>query len=118
MKRRVLGLVAAVVLAGVGTAALVAYVRSARADAVAGEEQAQILVVVDDIAQGAQASEVRGGLNLVSVPVRLVAADALTSWEAFDALAAQDPTLVAAGDLWSRSRHPGRRHPWRSPGSR
>lgn len=99
MKRRVLGLVAAVVLAGVGTAALVAYVRSARADAVAGEDQTEVLMVTDAIAQGASAEAVRDRLRLVMVPERLVMAQVVTSWEQFDALVAADSTLMAASDL-------------------
>lgn len=99
MKRRYLGLVAAVVLAGIGTAALVAYVRSARADAVAGEAQTEVLVVAEAIEQGTPADAMRGRLNLITVPVRLVADEALTSWDQFDARVAQDATLMAAADL-------------------
>lgn len=99
MRRRVLGLVAAVVLAGVGTAALVAYVRSARADAVAGEAQIEVLVVGADVAQGTPVDVVRTRVNLVTVPERLAIPGVLTSWNEFDALMAQDTTLVAASDL-------------------
>ena len=99
MKKRVLGLVAAVVLAGIGTAALVAYVRSARADAEATEAQIEVLVVSEAIEQGTPADTVRSRLRLTTVPERLVATAAMTSWDQFDALLAQDPSLMAAGDL-------------------
>jgi len=99
MRRRVLGLVAAVVLAGVGTAALVAYVRSARADAVAGEAQIEVLVVSADVVQGTPVDVVRTRLDLVTMPDRLATPGALTGWSEFDALVAQDATLMAASDL-------------------
>ncbi len=99
MKRRVLSLVAAVVLAGVGTAALVAYVRSARADAVAGEAQTEVLVVTEAVAQGAAFDQVRSRVQVATVPVRLVAVGALTTLEELDAMVAADSSLTAAADL-------------------
>lgn len=99
MKRRVLSLVAAVVLAGVGTAALVAYVRSARADAVAGEAQTEVLVVTEAVAQGAPMETVRSRVQVATVPVRLVAVGAVTSLADLDAMATADSSLTAAADL-------------------
>jgi pilus assembly protein CpaB len=99
MKRRVLGLVAAVVLAAVGTTALVAYVRSARADAVAGEAQTEVVMVTDTVAQGAPFDVVRSRVRVATVPVRLVAPGAVTSLTDLDALFAQDPSLTVTGDL-------------------
>ena len=47
MKRKIIGIVAAIVLAAVGTFALVAYVQSAKDEAVAGEERVEVYVVED-----------------------------------------------------------------------
>jgi pilus assembly protein CpaB len=99
MQRRVVTLVAAVVLAGVGAAALVAYVRSARADAVAGEAQTEVVTMVNDVPQGAGFDVVRNRVQVVTMPVRLVASDAVTSLAELDALGAQDPSMVAGADL-------------------
>lgn len=99
MKRRVVALVAAVVLAGVGAAALVAYVRSARADAVAGEAQTEVVTMVDSVPQGAGFDVVRNRVQVVAMPVRLVASDAVRSLAELDALGAGDPSMVAGADL-------------------
>lgn len=99
MQRRVLALVAAVVLTGVGAAALVAYVRSARADAVAGEAQTEVVTMVDDVPQGSGLDVVRNRVQVVIMPVRLVAADAVTSLAELDDLGARDSSIVAGVDL-------------------
>ena len=93
MKRQVVGIVLAVVLAVVGTVALVAYVRSAKDDAVAGEDPVQVYVVRDDIAKGTTVTDLTARVELADVPSRLVADDAVTNLESVD------PTLVADTDL-------------------
>lgn len=93
MKRQVVGVVLAVVLAVVGTVALVAYVQSAKDDAVAGEEPVQVYVVRDDIAKGTTVTDLTANVVLADVPNRLVAADAVTSLQSID------PALVAETDL-------------------
>lgn len=93
MRRRIIGIVLAVVLAVVGTLALVRYVKSAKDDAVRPEEQVQVLVVNQDIPEGASVSEVIDSVGPVDVPRRLVAPGALTD------LVGLDPTFVTDTEL-------------------
>ncbi len=93
MKRQVIGITIAVVLAVVGTFALIAYVRSAKDDAVAGEQLAQVYVVSDDIAKGTPVADMTDVVTLTDVPERLVAPDAVTD------LTTLDDTFVASVDL-------------------
>jgi pilus assembly protein CpaB len=91
MKRRVIGIVLALVLAAAGTAALVAYVQSSTDDE--AEPQVSVLVVSESIRQGADLGEIEDRVALTEVPERLVAADALSD------LAGLAPDLVAAVEL-------------------
>ena len=93
MKRRIIGIVLAVALAVVGTLALVRYVKSAKDDAVRPEELVQVLVVKEDVRDGATVSEVLESVGLVDVPRRLVAPGALTD------LVGLDPTFVTETEL-------------------
>lgn len=93
MRRRIIGILLAVVLAVVGTVALVRYVNSAKEDAVRPEELVQVLVVKQDVRDGAPVSEVLESTELVDVPRRLVAPGALTDFEDLD------PTYVTATEL-------------------
>lgn len=93
MKRKIGGIVLALILAVVGTVALITYVDRAKDDAVSDEELKDILVLVDDVGQGATLSEIGDAVELTGVPERLVAPDALTT------LADLDPVLVAGVDL-------------------
>jgi pilus assembly protein CpaB len=82
MNRRIIGIVLAVVLAIGGTFALVRYVQSARDDAAEPEPTETILVVQDEVSQGASLEEVRDNVDLVEVPESLVASGALTDLDA------------------------------------
>ena len=93
MKRKVLGIVLAVVLALVGVGALMAYVDKAKDDAVGDVAQVQVYVVDDAIPQGATLAMVQESTSLQEVPQNLVVEGAVTS---FDGL---DPSLVAAVPL-------------------
>lgn len=84
MKRRIIGLIAAVVLAGLGTAALVAYVQSARDDAVADEELVEVYAVKDPIARGTLVADIESRVETVDVPARLLADDVVTDLEDLD----------------------------------
>lgn len=75
MRRRIIGLVAAVVLAALGTVALVAYVQSARDDAVADEKLVEVYVVADPIARGTLVADIGSRVKTVDVPARLLADD-------------------------------------------
>ena len=79
MTRRVGGVLAAVVLAIVGTLLLVGYVESAKERAVSGELQVDVVVVSQKVPKGTPASLVAGSVKLEKVPDRARAEGALTS---------------------------------------
>jgi len=76
-KRKLLGIVAAFVLAAAGTTLLVAYVQSAHDDAAAQEQLVDVLVVRRTIAEGTPADEIQGAVALEQVPARLKAKGAV-----------------------------------------
>jgi len=76
MKRKVSGLIAALVLATIGTVAMVAYVQSAKNKAVAGELLVDVLVVNEPIAKGTAASAIEG-VKLIQVPAKVRAEGAV-----------------------------------------
>jgi pilus assembly protein CpaB len=78
MNRRSIGIILAVVLGIGGTYALVRYVQSARDDAAEPEPTESILVVQNDVAQGASLDVIEDNVALADVPERLVAPGALT----------------------------------------
>lgn len=77
MKRRVIGILLALVLASAGTIMLVAYVKNAKDDAVKGEDQVNVFVVDKTIAQGSTVAEITSSVSLVEMPKRLMAHDAV-----------------------------------------
>ncbi|NNC81155.1 MAG: hypothetical protein HKN94_13490 [Acidimicrobiales bacterium] len=93
MKKRVVGVGAALLLALVGTVLLIAYVQSAEDRALEGEEVVEVLVVGDMIPQGARASDIGGNLVLERVPSKVAVDGALTDLEGIE-------ELVAAQDLY------------------
>lgn len=92
MSRRLTGFAVAVLLALVGTAALVVYVNSAERRALAGQELVEVYVVRAPIASGTAAEEITGLVGIEQVPTKIQADGAVTS---LPALAG----LVAAVDL-------------------
>lgn len=92
MKRKIGGLVASLVLASIGTFALVSYVQSAKDRALAGEKLVDVLVVRAPIAQGTPATEIAELVATEQVPVKVRAVDGVTSLAAIK-------DLVAAVDL-------------------
>lgn len=82
MNRRLIGAVAAIVFATVGTVALVAFVRGAEDRALAGERLVKVLVVKDRIAAGTPAKEIAGDVSTERVPTKVRAEDAVTSLDA------------------------------------
>ena len=77
MKRRLLGIIVAAALATLGTAALVAYVRSAKDKAVASEQLVDVYVVDKHVPLGANAAAIRSAVRLEKVPARLKQPDAI-----------------------------------------
>lgn len=78
-RQKFLGIAASVLLAGIGTALLVAYVSSAEDRATAGEKKVGVLVVSDTIPKGTKAEDITGKVRLEQVPTKVVAKDAVAS---------------------------------------
>jgi pilus assembly protein CpaB len=93
MKRKIIGILAAVLLAGIGTAALIVYVESAKDRAVAAEELVDVYVVSQPIAKGSPIGQIKESVETAGVPAKVVPEDAVTD------LSDLDETLVAAVDL-------------------
>jgi pilus assembly protein CpaB len=77
MKRRVIGIAIAVVMALAGTALVASFVKSAEARALAGEELVTVMVVDQPIAAGASPEEMEGRTRLEQVPTKVRATGAL-----------------------------------------
>jgi pilus assembly protein CpaB len=92
MKRRITGIVAAVVLALFGTLILVAYVQSAKNKATAGERLSPVLVVTKSITKGTAASAIADSVKTEQVTANVKASSAVTDLGALKG-------LVAATDL-------------------
>lgn len=90
--RRFVGLAAALLMAVVGTFALMAYVQSAKDKAVAGERMVTVLVVKDKVVKGTAVSKLGAAVKRTEVPAKVRAEGAVTS---LDALKGR----VAATDL-------------------
>jgi pilus assembly protein CpaB len=95
MKRKLGGSLAALLLATVGTVALVGYVQSAKDRAVAGERLVDVLVVTQPVAKGTTVADLSGSVRVEEVPAKVKADDAVSTLDALD------PTSVAVVDLVS-----------------
>jgi pilus assembly protein CpaB len=90
-KRRIIGVVAAALLATAGTVALVGYVQAAKDDALADEALVEVYVVDRLIPKGAAAETITASVSLEQVPARLEQDGAITDLDAVgDAVAASD----------------------------
>jgi pilus assembly protein CpaB len=78
-RQKLIGIVASVLLAAVGTGLLVAYVRSAENRALKGEKTVDVLVVANTIPKGTKAEDISSSLRIEQVPVKIATKDALTS---------------------------------------
>jgi len=78
-RQKLIGIVASVLLAAVGTGLLVAYVRSAEDRALKGEETVDVLVVSNTIPKGTKAEDMTAHLRMEQIPVKVATAGALTS---------------------------------------
>ncbi len=79
MRRRVLGVVASVALAAVGTFLVLSYTRSADERALAGEEVVEVLVVDRPVAAGEPARTIGDRVRTVQVPVKVQAAGSVAT---------------------------------------
>jgi pilus assembly protein CpaB len=77
VKRRLAGIIAAIVMALVGTTLVASFVKNAEARVLAGEELVEVLVVVDEVAAGTDASAVEELVRTELVPVKVRAQNAL-----------------------------------------
>jgi pilus assembly protein CpaB len=81
-QRRTVGIVAAIVLALLGTIGLVGYVQGAKNRAVAGEKLVRVYVASDAIPAGTPASRITDKVATEKVPAKVKAKDAVTSLSA------------------------------------
>jgi pilus assembly protein CpaB len=79
VKRRMMGIIAALALALVGTVILVSYVQGAEDRALAGEKVVKVLVAAEAIDAGTSAEELEGKLEFERVPQKVKAEGAITS---------------------------------------
>lgn len=82
--RRVLGVVAAVVLATIGTAVLVIFVRGAEDRALAGQETVEVLVVKEAVSRETKAEELAAFVTTERVPAKVRAAGSVTDLDDLD----------------------------------
>lgn len=94
MNRKVIGVIAAVLLAAVGTAVLVAYVKSAERRALAGERLVEVLVLDENVGEGTPAEDLTGRFSTEQVPVKVEARGAVSDLDQLEG-------KVAAVDLMS-----------------
>jgi pilus assembly protein CpaB len=92
MKRRITGIVAAIVLALFGTLILVGYVQSAKNKATANERLVPVLVVTRTITKGTAASAIGDSVKAEQVPANVKASSAVADVGALKG-------LVASADL-------------------
>ena len=78
MKRRSTGIIVAFVLATLGTLLMVAYVQSAKNDAVAGERLVDVVVVTKTVPAGTAVSDLAGSVAERQVPAKVVVDGAIS----------------------------------------
>jgi len=78
-RQKLIGIVASVALAAIGTGLLVFYVRGAEDRALKGEKTVSLLVVSDSIAKGTKAEDIAGKVRSEKVPVKVAAGGAVGS---------------------------------------
>ena len=84
MNRKLIGAVAAVVLAAMGTFVLVSFVRGAEQRALAGERLTQVYVVAQPIQKGTDGQALRQALTVERVPLKVRAAGAINDLSDID----------------------------------
>jgi pilus assembly protein CpaB len=84
-KRRITGILAALVLAIIGTVALAGYMQSAKNKAVAQEAMVEVYVVDKLVPKGAEAETIKASVSLEKVPNRLKQSGAITDLKAVGA---------------------------------
>ena len=115
MKQRIVGITLAALLAALGTASLVAYVRSAEDRAVQGQELAEVYVVATPIAAGTTAEAMAASLRLDAVPLKVRADTAVADLSTVAGLVAT-VDLVPGEQLTMARMAPAGNQPVRSDG--
>lgn len=113
MTRRILGVLSALLLALVGTVALVAYVSGAEQRALAGEQLVEVYVVTTIIPRGTPAEDIETLVAVEQVPVKIQAQAAVDSLSALSGRVASVDLLpgeqLVAGRFVERSELADRR---------
>jgi pilus assembly protein CpaB len=92
MGKRIIGVVAAVLLAAVGTLALVGFVRGAETRALAGQETVEVLVLAEEVPRDTPAEDLATFVSREQVPAKVRATNSVGSLDELDG-------MVAAVDL-------------------
>jgi pilus assembly protein CpaB len=86
MMSRILGVFVAVLLAAVGTLALVGYVRSAEARALAGQETVEVLVVDQEVPEDTPAEDLAALVSRERIPAKVRATDSVDDLTALEGM--------------------------------
>ncbi|MGI9607926.1 MAG: Flp pilus assembly protein CpaB [Acidimicrobiales bacterium] len=92
MKRRIIGFIAAMLLALVGTVLLVAYVKGAEDRALAGEQLVEVFIVENEVKQGTAGEDIEALVRTEQIPTKIQIDGAVGDLEQLEG-------LVAAVDL-------------------
>ena len=84
MSRTIYGVIAAVLLAGLGTVLLVLYVQGAEERALAGQETVEVLVVNELVARGTPAEDLATFVTTERIPAKVRAADGVVNLDDLD----------------------------------
>ncbi|MEM7286644.1 MAG: RcpC/CpaB family pilus assembly protein [Actinomycetota bacterium] len=103
MKRRIIALVAALLLAGVGTFVLIGFVQGAEDRATAGQELVTVYIVQSEIPQGTLGADVGAYIAAEQRPVETRPSNAVTDTTSLDGLASNADIFageVLVSDRW------------------
>lgn len=106
MKRKVIGIMAAIALATIGTLILVTYVQSARTDAVASRRMVRVWVVKKAVAKGTTADDIKGSVKQSAVPNNTLADGAVTDLKRLKGLVTNAALVTGEQLLASRFETP------------
>ncbi len=88
-RRKVIGVIGAVILAVIGTVLLIAYVNNAEERALEGEEVVEVYKVTDTISAGTDAADIEGSIEVEQVPRKVRAEDAVVELSEIEGLVAE-----------------------------
>lgn len=103
MRRRIIALVAALLLAGVGTFVLIGFVQGAEDRATAGQELVTVYIVQSEIPQGTLGADVGAYIAAEQRPLETRPSNAVTDTTSLDGLASNAdifPGEVLVSDRW------------------